>query len=224
MFFVYSIQNRADNRLYIGQTNKPMTRWSAHKGYARKGLARPLYDDMRALGHGSFAFTVLESHETQADVNEAERFWIEYFKADCHLFGYNLAVGGTTQHCASSRRKMSEKAKVSQRVRFQKQSERDKLSQAHIGIPHTDESKAKLSVALRKRVASEPGFMDAARAAAYTDEANAKRSTSMRLRYDLDPSLRDRVSSKGKPRSPEARERMSLAAKQREAVKRAARI
>lgn len=222
MFFVYTIQNRADNRLYVGQTNKPLTRWSAHKGEARKGLVRPLYEDMRALGHGAFTFTVIESHETQADVNDAERFWIEYFKADCHLFGYNLAAGGTTQHCAASRRKMSDKAKVSQRARFEKQSERDKLSQAHKGIRHTDESRAKVSDTLRLHVAANPSFMDAAHLAARAPEARTKRSESMRSRYALDPSLRARVSSKGQKRSIEACERMSRAAKQREAAKKAA--
>lgn len=215
---IYSIQNRRDLTLYIGQTNNPRVRWNGHKSAARKGSSRPLYKAMREHGFDAFVFQVIEQHDDQKACNEAERFWIEYFKADCHLFGYNLAAGGTTQHCAASRRKMSDKAKVSQRKRFADPSNREKHSIAHM----TDATLTTL---------------DANRLLTKTPQSLAKQSRTMTDMW-LDPEYRAKVvdahsgkaqsaetrqkrsqSMTGKRASTEARERMSLAAKQREAVK-----
>lgn len=97
---IYVIQNITSLDVYVGQTVRPGKRWTNHL-YAARHLtsnARHVHRMMHKLGVENFRFTVIETHTTQHDADEAESFWIEFFRAN--VDGYNVANGGTDKRTA----------------------------------------------------------------------------------------------------------------------------
>lgn len=91
---IYVIQNINTLDVYVGQTTRPKKRWDNHLYLARtlEKRARRVHRAMNAEGVENFRFTVIEQHPTQADADDAEAFWIEFFRAN--QGGYNVADGG----------------------------------------------------------------------------------------------------------------------------------
>ena len=55
MFCIYAIENKINNKLYIGQTSKTaLERWETHKKNARMKINRKLYDAINKYGESNF--------------------------------------------------------------------------------------------------------------------------------------------------------------------------
>jgi group I intron endonuclease len=92
--FVYLIQNILDGKIYIGKTTRPDTRWGNHLTYARNGSTKGyLYRAIRKHGEKSFSYSLIEEHPTEQEANEAERFFIAYFRSIGAKL-YNATEGG----------------------------------------------------------------------------------------------------------------------------------
>lgn len=91
---IYVIQNIHTLDVYVGQTKHPKKRWQNHRYFARHlgKKTRHVHRRMNAEGVENFRFTVIEQHTTQEDADDAEAFWIEFFRAN--QGGYNVADGG----------------------------------------------------------------------------------------------------------------------------------
>lgn len=94
MPYIYKITNQVNNKAYIGKTLKTIQeRWKEHCGDYLKDKCekRPLYSAMRKYGIDNFIIEQIE--ECQEDnINERERFWIEYYSTFKN--GYNATLGG----------------------------------------------------------------------------------------------------------------------------------
>lgn len=122
MFYIYLIQNKINNKIYIGQTNNPKRRWAQHSSPSHfRRLQSPLYSAFIKYGVNNFTFSILEEHETLDAVNDAEEFFIGTFGSQNRDIGYNLQNGGGNKiFTQETKLKMSlaKLGKPSKRVNF----------------------------------------------------------------------------------------------------------
>jgi group I intron endonuclease len=95
-YTIYILQNKVNLKIYVGQTNNPRERFWRHKYLAKTGNKRHLYQAIRKYGADAFSFTELETVSEQ-EVDEAETFWIQFFRSQDRNYGYNLDSGGNPQ-------------------------------------------------------------------------------------------------------------------------------
>lgn len=176
--YIYRIDNLENGNFYIGQTRMTLSkRFTDHKSEARRGKVMvTLYNAMRKYGIDMFTIEPIEVIEAQTKeeltdlLNQREIHYISTLKPP-----YNEAPGGlghTGVEWTEERRSNFKKLMSGE-------------NNPNYGKPLSDETKAKLSSALKGRV--------------ITEESRKKRSETM----------------KGVPKSDETRKRMSEAQKNR---------
>ncbi len=118
-YFIYVLQNKLDNKLYVGYTSNSKRRRREHFKFGyRPMLNKHLYNAMKKCGSDNFIFTILEEFDNSLDAFEAEVFWIEYFRSWDHDFGYNDSRGGESgskgrKHSPETKKRYSEERKGS---------------------------------------------------------------------------------------------------------------
>jgi group I intron endonuclease len=149
MYVIYAVQNLINNKLYIGQTNNLKARIKGHKHDAKiKKYNSVFHATIRKYGWKNFKIIEIEQWKTLEDTNDAEKFWIEFFRTNIVKFGeeygYNLTEGGD----GAPGRVPSDKAIES-------------LRQRSIGntwgsnVVHTDEFKQKVGLRFKDKNLSE---------------------------------------------------------------------
>jgi len=131
MFFVYSIFNKLNGKIYIGKTNDPERRWRRHRRTAKDDDNYDKFYIHRAIakyGVNNFTFTAFQTFEKEEDCNAAEIYWIKFFNCRDSKFGYNLTNGG--EGCSG--RVFSEETI-------------EKMRQKALGRKHTPETLEKIS-------------------------------------------------------------------------------
>lgn len=139
---IYSILNKFDGKIYVGQSVNIHKRFIRHKS-ALKCNYHPnihLQNSWNKYGKDSFEFNILElCDEEKLDDNEI--WWINYFDSTNLRNGYNIQSGGESTHrlAKETREKISESLKG----RIIKESSRKKISESHCGkVRHIDECKS----------------------------------------------------------------------------------
>jgi len=101
MFHIYVIQNKLNNKIYVGKTSNPIRRYAEHRGIANGAKPREyslIHAAIKKYGIDNFIFSVIEEWENEQDSYNAEEFWIEFFRTDVSKFGkeagYNVNAGG----------------------------------------------------------------------------------------------------------------------------------
>lgn len=100
----------------MGQTTykNPNNRWSAHKCDLKKDRCNNQYLQRawNKYGESSFTFEVIDSAETQKQLDELEIRLIVEYKSRNPKYGYNLRSGGARgKHTEEAKRKISEAKK-----------------------------------------------------------------------------------------------------------------
>lgn len=97
IYYLYSITNLINNRVYIGQTVRPKERWTQHKTYVKKNkLIQYIHRAMSKYGIENFIYEVIAMCRTLEDTNYTEVELIKQYNSRNKEFGYNLAPGGET--------------------------------------------------------------------------------------------------------------------------------
>lgn len=116
-FYIYTIHNIINNKIYVGKTSDPEKRWRHHIDVAFSSRKREQFYVHRAIlkyGVDSFIFTAFHKLNNEQDCYLAEQYWIKYFQSKDPKYGYNLTDGGegTSGRIISevTRQKMREKA------------------------------------------------------------------------------------------------------------------
>lgn len=94
MPYIYKITNDINGKIYIGKTlNTIRERWEEHcNDYQRRRCEkRPLYFAMNKYGIEHFHIELVEECSDK-EINERERYWIEYYGS--FKYGYNATLGG----------------------------------------------------------------------------------------------------------------------------------
>ena len=92
MIGIYKIENLNNGKIYIGQSNDIARRFYEHM---TKGTSSriPVDEVIQKEGASSFSYEIVEECSVE-DLNEREKFWIKFFKAN--IYGYNKNEGGLT--------------------------------------------------------------------------------------------------------------------------------
>lgn len=93
-FKIYIIENLINGKVYVGKTSDVKKRWAKHKSNARRYVNRRLYDSMNFYGYDNFLVSVIDESDCENDINNKERFYIEFYKSTFKEFGYNMTPGG----------------------------------------------------------------------------------------------------------------------------------
>ena len=99
MIGIYKITNLQNGKCYIGQSVDIEARWKDEIQRAfietDNSYNYPLSRALRNYGIENFSFEVIEEC-SQLNLNEREKYWIEYFNSFCS--GYNQTLGGDSGH------------------------------------------------------------------------------------------------------------------------------
>ena len=87
MIGIYKIQNKINNKCYIGQSNNIELRFEQHK-YSLKTSFSSWYPEAREESNdiNDFDFTILQTCSSE-ELDELEAYWIDYYKSN--IYGYN---------------------------------------------------------------------------------------------------------------------------------------
>lgn len=93
MGYIYKIQNKINQKVYVGKTERedPGIRWKEHQ-YNMKSLDLPLYRALRQYGIENFDFSIIEEVPKE-QLDEREIYWIEQYNS-YKGEGYNCTGGG----------------------------------------------------------------------------------------------------------------------------------
>lgn len=111
MFYIYTILNRLNYKMYVGQTQNPKNRWSSHRSVANSDKAYlPVHRALKKYGATNFQYSIIDVLNSQEEANEAEEFWIAQLDSRGKE-GYNLASGGSSNsgwhHSEESKEKIA---------------------------------------------------------------------------------------------------------------------
>lgn len=95
-FFIYKIVNTTNNKIYIGQTIDPKSRWATHKSDAkyRRHKNTYLYNAIHKYGENNFTFEVIASCLGIDNANALEITIIKQYNSTDKNIGYNILAGG----------------------------------------------------------------------------------------------------------------------------------
>lgn len=112
MWYIYTILNTINYKIYVGQTKNLAHRWASHRSQARVNKLRyPLYQALRKYGFDKFQISVVDVLQTSSAADIAEQYWIRYFESRTKA-GYNLAPGGSVargwHHTEDAKKRIAE--------------------------------------------------------------------------------------------------------------------
>ena len=91
---IYIIINTNDGKVYIGQSTNVKRRINEHRKLLQKGKHKNAYiQEAFKADPNNIVFDVLEKCE-KSELDERERYWINYFDSTNRNNGYNLEDGG----------------------------------------------------------------------------------------------------------------------------------
>lgn len=149
---IYGLADPTTGQLrYVGKTTKPRRRLDEHIADARRGVNRPSSHWIRSLLKKGQRPEIFEIEECGAgtDWEEAEQFWIAYFRSiGCRLL--NLSIGGGSgslgwRATAEQRARRS----LATRGRIVSADTRRRIGLANTGRPHTERQRRLNSEAKR---------------------------------------------------------------------------
>lgn len=113
---IYKIINDINNRIYIGQTTLSLKEriYNYKKEFKHDTRHRPILDAMRKYGFEHFFFEIVEDNiQTQEDLDEKEKYYIQFYHSLCKENGYNIELGGNGRgkHSEETKKKISKAQK-----------------------------------------------------------------------------------------------------------------
>lgn len=114
---IYKATNIKNGKVYIGQTiNTLEYRKQQHFREAKSKRRNTVYFHNALLKYGfdNFEFQEIDYATTIDELNEKERYWIQYYNSNDKSYGYNLDSGGTSggTKSESTKRKIGETSKA----------------------------------------------------------------------------------------------------------------
>lgn len=138
---IYALKNKINNKVYVGQTWQSLEdRWNRGHGYIG---SLKLENAINKYGKENFYYEIITACGTQDAADYWEQYFIEKFGSIKN--GYNIAIGGARGVMQGRRHSPETIAKMS---------ESHKGNTAHLGIPHSEETKKILSEKARIQFAT----------------------------------------------------------------------
>lgn len=129
---IYRVTNKLTGDCYIGQTARSLeARWKQH---CRETGCIYLSNAIQKYGKDAFSLDIIAKYDNLEDLNNAEEYYIAWYNS-LRPNGYNLRPGGKNQLAASETKLKMSKSHMGNTCRK--------------GIPHTTETKQKISASLK---------------------------------------------------------------------------
>lgn len=124
--------NKIDGKIYIGKTIHDLEyRKRSHFEDASANRGYYFHRALCKYGVENFDWQVIDEAATEQELNEKEKYWIQFYKSFDPQFGYNLTMGGDGGLVVAA--------------------VREKIRKSHIGVSFTNDRKKKMSDALKGR-------------------------------------------------------------------------
>ena len=153
MYTVYQHKNKINGKIYFGITSRnPIERWG-NNGSNYKSTPH-FYSAIQKYGWDNFEHNILYENLTKEEACDIEKTLIREYNTQDREFGYNILEGGQASTLPTEvREKMSKAMMGNQNGAGHPCSEekKQKISAAQRGRKLTEEHKAKLSEAAKKR-------------------------------------------------------------------------
>lgn len=93
---IYKITNTINGKSYIGKSENLAKRMKYHINSLHNGSNKNIHlqNAYTNYGAGTFTIEILEEIQDDTDIDEREKYWIEYYKTYDREHGYNLTKGG----------------------------------------------------------------------------------------------------------------------------------
>lgn len=110
---IYKIYNNINNKVYIGQTTKSLEECIQcyKKELKANPNSRPIIRAMNKYGFEHFFFEIIKDNIiTKKELDDYEKYYIQYYHSLCNENGYNVELGGNGigKHSEETKRKISE--------------------------------------------------------------------------------------------------------------------
>lgn len=117
MYYLYKITNLINNKVYIGQTINPRSRWSSHKSESRKDNPEMLISKrIKYYGIDNFSFDIIAVCTTLDNCNLTEQELILQYESHVSTGkGYNIDFGGQVKKISEETLNKKYKLKLEQR-------------------------------------------------------------------------------------------------------------
>lgn len=181
---IYMIQNKVNNKIYIGQSVDIESRWGNHKKELKSNRHHNshLQNSWNINGEDNFEFTIIcECDENQ--LSTFEQYYIFELMSYDRIVGYNNEYGGKSgRPTKEARKKMSESSKG----KTPSEETRKKLSEAGKGRIFSEETRKKISEAEKGKTVSEESrkkMSEAHRGKTLPEETRKKLSEALKGKY-----------------------------------------
>lgn len=117
---IYMVKNNVNGKVYIGQTIEtlPERRWQNHLSSIRCGIHKNthLSSSVSRYGEESFSFSIIDSAESQEELDKLECHYINVYKTLNRKFGYNKRLGGRTGRLSAESIEKMRKTKTGRKL------------------------------------------------------------------------------------------------------------
>lgn len=100
---IYKIENKINNKIYIGQSINIERRWREHKSRSlnkeNKDSNMKIYEAIKTYGLNNFELSIIEKCKKE-ELRDREIYWINYYNSMDFNFGYNTDNGYIPTHFA----------------------------------------------------------------------------------------------------------------------------
>jgi len=135
---IYCATNRINGKRYIGQTIGPLSRRKIDHKYSAKKYRHRFANAIKVYGIDGFIWEEIDTGFSREELNNLERYWIQFYQSHGRDKGYNLDEGGNShRHQNETKHKISRTKKHRFAMGMTKSFNR--------GMPMTQEQRAKIS-------------------------------------------------------------------------------
>jgi len=208
---VYKIQNKVNNKIYIGQTTIELEK--RIRGHLKKKGCRAIHNALMKYGIENFDISIIATAKTLDELNNLEENYISEYKC-ISPNGYNLVAGGKNRRASKETRKKMSEAQTDE-LKYRKSLSSLGENNPFFGKHHSKETKKKLSEINKGKILSEEtkrkiGKASKGRSHFLSEKTKKKISESLKGRYVGKDSP-----MYGKPRSEEVKRKISESLKGR---------
>jgi group I intron endonuclease len=204
MGVIYKITNKVNHKIYIGQSVDWRMRWSQHKSRARRNNGRNehLYAAMRKYGIENFSIEIIDTCESQQDLDKKEIEWIDKLQSTDIAIGYNHKAGGDGGKLTPEYRERLKGKKFSLETR-------QKISESNKGKSIPLETRRKISEKLtgKRQPRDVVDRRSASNREAWKDEERKSRHAELvrQRNKDIDNRFWEKITAESRERAAETR-------------------